>query len=150
MRLLMKFGGTSVGDGDRMKKVVDILEPYHEEGHELGVVVSAMSGVTNQLVEMANEVVTCREKPGIEPFITQLRDRHRKALAVAAPDYVEETGRILDGRLSDLRNMFVGLNNLRELTPRSRDYLVSFGERLSAPVLRAALRQRGIPSVVLD
>ncbi|MDD1669139.1 MAG: aspartate kinase, partial [Methanomicrobiales archaeon] len=75
----MKFGGTSVGDGDRIRKVVDILEPYHEEGHELGVVVSALSGVTNQLIEMANEVVTCKEKPGIEPFITQLRDRHRKA-----------------------------------------------------------------------
>ena len=150
MRLLMKFGGTSVGDGERMKNVVDILAPYHEEGHELGVVVSAMSGVTNQLIEMANEVVTCREKPAIEPFITQLRDRHRKALEVAAPDYVDETGRILDGRLSDLRNMFVGLNNLRELTPRSRDYLLSFGARLSAPAPRAALRQRGIPSVVLD
>jgi len=150
MRLLMKFGGTSVGDGDRIRQVVDILEPYHEEGHELGVVVSAMSGVTNQIIDMANEVVTCREKPGIEPFITQLRDRHRKALEVAAPDYLEETGRILEGRLSDLRNMFMGLNNLRELTPRSKDYIISFGERLSAPVIRAALRQRGIPSVVLD
>jgi aspartokinase len=42
-------------------------------GHELGVVVSAMSGVTNQLIEMANEVVTCREKPGWGKIMAKTR-----------------------------------------------------------------------------
>jgi aspartate kinase len=150
MRLLMKFGGTSVGDGERIRRVVEILEPFHAQGHELAVVVSAMSGVTGQLIDMATESVRSREKPAIEEFIENLRGRHRSALETVAPDYIDEVGRILDARLADLQAMLFGLHILRELSPRSRDYIISFGERLSAPVVRAALRQKGVPSVVLD
>ncbi|MDD1656276.1 MAG: aspartate kinase, partial [Methanomicrobiales archaeon] len=146
----MKFGGTSVGDGQRIRRVVEILEPFHAQGHELAVVVSAMSGVTGQLIDMATESVCSKEKPAIEEFIESLRGRHRSALETVAPDYVEEVGRILDARLADLQAMLFGLHILRELSPRSKDYIISFGERLSAPVVRAALRQQGIPSVVLD
>src|SRR5512136_2634798 len=100
MRLLMKFGGTSVGDGQRIRRVVEILEPYHAQGHELAGVVSALSGVTGQLLEMATESVRAKEKPAIEEFIENLRSRHRSALEAVAPDYVDEVGRILDARLA--------------------------------------------------
>src|SRR5512136_1491489 len=101
MRLLMKFGGTSVGDGQRIRRVVEILEPYHAQGHELAVVVSALSGVTGQLIETATE-----------EFIENLRSRHRSALEAVAPDYVDEVGRILDARLADLQAMLFGLHIL--------------------------------------
>ena len=52
MRLLMKFGGTSVADAQCIGRVVDILEKHHRSGDELAVVVSAQRGVTDQLIEI--------------------------------------------------------------------------------------------------
>ena len=53
-RLVLKFGGTSVGTIDKIRKVADIIKKRHEEGNEIIVVVSAMSGVTNELTKKAN------------------------------------------------------------------------------------------------
>jgi aspartate kinase len=150
MRLVMKFGGTSVGDEQAIARVVDILKTHRERGDELAVVVSAMTGVTDQLIATAEEVVTTSENPPIEQLIHALRSRHMKALEVVAPDSLEEVGAYIDDRLLKLKHILTALHTLRELTPRSRDYIVSFGERLSAPVVSAALNQAGIPSTVLD
>ncbi|MDD1678079.1 MAG: aspartate kinase [Methanomicrobiales archaeon] len=146
----MKFGGTSVGDGERMRRVAEIIAHSRQDGNELAVVVSAMTGVTDQLIGMALEVANGVRKPPIDPFIDSLRERHRKALEVAAPDLVNEVGTTMDERLESLKNIFNAVFNLSELTPRSRDYIISFGERLSAPILSAALRHQGVPSQVLD
>jgi aspartate kinase len=150
MRLLMKFGGTSVGDGERMRRVAEIIANSRQDGNELAVVISAMTGVTDQLIGIAIEVANGVRKPSIDPFIESVRERHRKALEAAAPDMVNEVGGILDERLESLRNILNAVFNLSELTPRSRDYIISFGERLSAPILSAALRHQGLPSQTLD
>jgi aspartate kinase len=150
MRLLMKFGGTSVGDGERMRRVAEIVANSRKEGNELAVVVSAMTGVTDQLIGMALEVANGARKPPIDPFIETLRERHRKALEIAAPDLAIEVGGVMDERLESLKNILNAVFNLSELTPRSRDYIISFGERLSSPILSASLRHQGIPSQVLD
>ena len=68
----------------------------------------------------------------------------------AAPDYVDEVGAVIEKRLASLQHILSAIHNLRELTPRSKDYVISYGERLFAPILGAALRQRGILSTVLD
>ncbi|MDD1674272.1 MAG: aspartate kinase [Methanomicrobiales archaeon] len=146
----MKFGGTSVADGERIARVAEILEKYVKDGHELVVVVSALSGMTDQLIANASEVVNCAGKPPVEPFIAAIRTRHEKALRRAAPDFADEVGQVISSRLQSLENILSAINTLRELTPRSRDYIISFGERLSAPIVSAALRQRGIPSTALD
>ncbi|MDH7593725.1 MAG: aspartate kinase [Methanomicrobiales archaeon] len=146
----MKFGGTSVGDGERIRNVAGIIGESHRQGNEVAVVVSAMSGVTDQLIGMATEVSTCITKPLIDPYIASLRERHMRALEQEAPSLVHDVGEHIDSRLENLRNILTAIYNLRELTPRSRDYVISFGERLSSYVLCAALRERGLPSVVLD
>ena len=68
----------------------------------------------------------------------------------AAPDHVAEVGAEIDEKLIKLQNILFAVYNLRELTPRSKDYIISFGERLLAPIVGAALRQRGIASTVMD
>ncbi len=146
----MKFGGTSVSDGDCIRRVVDILEPYRNDGVELAVVVSACSGITDQIISVANEVVNSRDNPPIESFIHAMRTRHARILEQVAPDYVEEVTAVIDDRLGQLENILSAVYTLKELTPRSRDYIMTFGERFSAPIVSAALRQRGIPSVALD
>jgi aspartate kinase len=150
MRLLMKFGGTSVGDGDCIQRVIGIVEPYHTAGDELAVVVSACSGVTDQIIAVANEMVNSKEHPPIETFLHAMRTRHLKILEQVAPDFVDEVTAVLDDRLAQLQNILAAVYTLKELTPRSRDYIITFGERFSAPIVGAALRQQGIPSVVLD
>jgi len=150
MRLLMKFGGTSVADAQCIRRVVDILEKHHKAGDELAVVVSAQRGVTDQLIEITGKLPTAKDETAIAPLIQALGKRHMTTLEGAAPDYVAETGSVIEERLISLQNILLAVYNLQELTPRSKDYIVSFGERLLAPIIGAALRQRGIPSTVMD
>ncbi len=150
LRILMKFGGTSVGDEECIARVVSIIEQYRKEGNEIAVVVSAMSGVTDQLHAIAAEVESSKDTPPIEAFITSIRAKHESVLKAVAPDEAETVMVEIDKRLSNLRNILTAIHNLRELTPRSKDYIISFGERLSAQILSAALRQAGIKSQPLN
>ncbi|MDD1700630.1 MAG: aspartate kinase [Methanoregula sp.] len=146
----MKFGGTSVADAQCIRHVADILEQHHRHGDELAVVVSAQRGVTDQLIEITTRLPTAKDDSAIAPLIQALGTRHMTTLEGVAPDYIAETGAVIEERLISLQNILFAVYNLRELTPRSKDYIISFGERLLAPVLSTALRQRGIPSTVLD
>lgn len=150
MRLLMKFGGTSVGDQDSIGRVVEILKHYHTTGNELCVVVSAMSGVTDELHAIAAEVEGDRDEPPIDTFIVSMQTRHGKVLQAVAPNEYDTVMQAINERLEKLRNILTAVDNLRELTPRSRDYIISFGERLSALIVSAALREAGIPSRTLN
>jgi aspartate kinase len=150
MRFLMKFGGTSVADAATVRRVVDIIEGCLKEGHEIAVVVSAQRGVTDQLIAIANEVAGNRNPPSIDPFISSLRLRHTSVLSEVGADFIAEVNVEIEERLCELGNMLHAVHNLRELTPRSLDYLITYGERLNSLVVSAALRQRGIPSVVMD
>lgn len=150
MRFLMKFGGTSVADAGSVSRVVDIIQQYYSAGNEVAVVISAQRGVTDQMIAIAHELVNSRDNSAIEPFIQSLRLRHWKVLDGVAKDQTDEVSDVLEERLDSLQNILNAVFNLRELTPRSRDYIITFGERLNAPIISAALRQKGIPSLVLD
>ena len=150
MRILMKFGGTSVADAQCIRRVVDILEEHHKKGDELAVVVSAQRGVTDSLIEVASALPNAKDDSAIAPLIQALSKRHMTTLEGAAPDHVQKVGRELEDKLISLQNILSAVYNLRELTPRSKDHIISYGERLLAPILGAALRQRGIASTVMD
>jgi aspartate kinase len=150
MRFLMKFGGTSVADAESVSRVVDIIEEQRRVGNEIAVVVSAQRGVTDQLIAIATEIANSRSAATIEPFIQSLRQRHQKVLAEVGGEEAGVTGSILEERLCDLENILNAVHNLRELTPRSLDYIITYGERLNAPVVCSAILQRGIPSMVMD
>ncbi len=146
----MKFGGTSVADGASVSRVVEIVESCYRAGNEVAVVVSAQRGVTDQLIAIASELANTPGSDEIGPFINSLRVRHGKVLLETAEDYADEVGILLEEQLCNLENILSAVHNLRELTPRSRDYIITFGERLNSLVVSAALKQRGIPSTTLD
>lgn len=146
MRVVMKFGGTSVGDASAIRKAVAIIKESHDKGNEVAVVVSAMTKVTDQIIDAAEHIIAGAEAGFLDTFITQLKTRHIDTLKEVAPDYVDEVTAHLEIRLERLRDMLAAVGNLRELTARSRDYIISIGEKLSAPIVSAALRQIGIPS----
>ena len=150
MRLLMKFGGTSVANERCISRVVNILEHYHSSGNEVAVVVSAMSGITDQLHAIADEVVEAHDRPPIDMFIHSMSTRHEKVLNEVAPGETEAVMVVINDCLCNLKNILTAVYNLRELTPRSFDYIISFGERLSAIILSAALREAGVNSSALN
>ena len=146
----MKFGGTSVADARCIKSVVDILEQHHKSGDELAVVVSAQRGVTDQLIDIATKLPVSKDDTAIAPLIQALSKRHMNTLEGAAPEHIAEVGADIEDQLIKLQNILFAIYNLRELTPRSKDYIISFGERLLAPILAAAILERGIPSTAMD
>lgn len=150
MKLIMKFGGTSVQNADAVSQSVNIITSHLEKGHKMVVVVSAQRGVTDRIIDTAEQMVSARDTSAVGILVEYLTTTHLTTLQGVAPDYYSETSEIIIRRIESLRDFLHAVFHLRELTPRSRDYVISFGERLNAPVMSAALRQRGISSLALD
>lgn len=147
---VMKFGGTSVGDASRIGKVVEIIRKASRD-FDLAVVVSAMSGVTNKLIEAASQAEMGNSER-VSGILIQLSSHHEAALKALIRS-AEEQKRIslrMDALFEEADRLCRGTIFLRELTPRVRDGISSLGERLSVPLLAAALQQAGVPSEAIE
>ncbi|BAI62585.1 aspartate kinase [Methanocella paludicola SANAE] len=151
MRLVMKFGGTSVGDGPRIRNVAKLVKRYYDEGNEVIAVASAMTGITDKLYEMAQTAKDTCNIADIEKSFSEVASRHAAAIdgAIDDPEIKKEVSLIIEQRLSELKNALVAVCYLGELTNRSLAYIYSFGERMSVPILSASLRSMGVESVAL-
>ena len=150
MKLIMKFGGTSVQNAESVRKTVNIVQSRYSLHDRLAVIVSARRGVTDRLITCAESMLTSRDANEVESLVSFLTVEHLSTLREVAPDYYPETSEIITRRIGNLRDFLHAVFHLRELTRRSRDYIISFGERLNAPLISASLRQQKIPSMVLD
>lgn len=151
MRLVMKFGGTSVGDGSRIKHVAELAKEYRDSGNEVVLVISALNGVTDALLKSAKEASETGKTSTIKEFITDLTKQHHQAAQDAitgkkAKKIVEVVTKELDSRIEELEKALIGICYLGELTVRSIDYISSYGERLTAPILCGSLNSLGIKS----
>jgi len=150
MKAVMKFGGASVADGDRLRKVGTIVRKFHRDGLTLVVVTSAMHGATDALIDIARRA-SKGEKKSVSEFIEQMHQRHRRAAEASIMDelVLGRTMGIVDGRIEELRNILLGVAHIGELTPRSRDFVIGYGEKLSAPILQGVLEDLDIKSKAL-
>jgi aspartate kinase len=148
MRIVMKYGGTSVGDGRKIRNVAGLAKRYFDDGNEVIVVASAMTGVTDKLYEMAQVARDTCNAAAIETHFAALADRHDAAIVDAIHDKAirDEVRAEITQRLSELKNALVGVCYLGELTNRSLAYIYSFGERMCVPILSASLRDLGMKS----
>ncbi|MBI4578586.1 MAG: aspartate kinase [Planctomycetes bacterium] len=135
--LVLKFGGTSVGDAERIRTVADLVRQALPKRPV--VVASAHKGVTDMLFRMGQEAL--HGKINLEP----LRERHLKIIRDLG---VPET--VMENLLDELANLLQGISMVKELTPRTKDYVASFGERLSVRTIAAYLAQAGIPAKAVD
>jgi aspartate kinase len=131
--LVMKFGGTSLGDRARIETVAGLVRARLARRPVL--VCSAHAGVTDMLLHGAREAAAGR------PDLGPVRAREVALLA----DLGLEPSLVADD-LDRLDQMFRGLALLRELTPRSLDHVASFGERMSVKAVAAFLRRHGLPA----
>jgi aspartokinase/homoserine dehydrogenase 1 len=147
---VMKFGGTSVGHADCIEKVVEIVRSSSRESN-LVVVVSAMSGVTNRLTEAATRAEAA-DREAVTAIFESLREQHNSA-AFSLIHSVEERKRIclqIEEILQEGEHLCLGTILLNELTLRARDAISSLGERLSAPIVAAALASGGIEAEAIE
>lgn len=142
----MKFGGTSVGDAACILRSAQIVARA-AKAHSVVAVVSAMSGVTNRLIDAAHRAARGDHDAG--PALgAALEEQHSAALASLVPNEASRAAaaKRLSAILAEARRLYEGTALLRELTPRTLDAISSLGERLCAPVFSAALTELGIQS----
>jgi aspartate kinase len=140
---VMKFGGTSVADAACMRNVVKIIRRAAKTNRVV-VVVSAMAGVTNTLVTAA-ERAEAGDSATVQTILNELRAQH-----FGAAEALTKKGAGRELLMLKLKQLFddcerlcEGTVLLRQLTPRARDAVWSLGERLSSPMLAAALAAGG-------
>jgi bifunctional aspartokinase / homoserine dehydrogenase 1 len=147
---VLKFGGTSVGDVPAIRKTVDVIQAASLRSSVV-VVVSAMAGVTNKLLEAAR-CAEVGERKSVNLILKRLRSQHSGAVN-SLIESAEERGRLhtkLGILFEECEELCQGTTLLHELTPKTRDAISSLGERLSAPLVSAALKERGVPSTAIE
>ncbi|MDI9646767.1 MAG: aspartate kinase [Archaeoglobales archaeon] len=150
MRIVMKFGGTSVKDGKSILHCANLVKKF-AENNEVVVVVSAMAGVTDALLNAASKCISESSAAYVKMFVADMMKRHYEAVdhAVKNEDIKIKVISTLEKLFDDLEKVLLGISYLGELTKRSEDYIVSFGERLLAPIFSATLISLGLDSVAL-
>ena len=145
----MKFGGTSVGDIQRLREITEIVRSGMEQ--RLVIVASAMSGVTDLLLSTAQSALR-KETTKVKEALEALSLKHSQ-IANALVTRPESREKLLDyyNRLLELLfSIYQGIGWLGELTPRSLDAVASFGERLSCAQIAAILEDAGIAAEYVD
>ncbi|MFQ5767319.1 MAG: bifunctional aspartate kinase/homoserine dehydrogenase I [Acidobacteriota bacterium] len=145
---VFKFGGSSLADTERIATVLDIIDQAREAG-EIAVVVSAMGGVTDALEKVARTAAmggeiyreACREIEG----------RHLDVVkALASPEDQDELRKLIKQRTEELESLLHGVSLVRECSPRVRDRIRSYGERICASLVAAGLRSKQVRASFCD
>lgn len=149
--VVMKFGGTSVEDATAMRRTAGIVGGRVARGMKAVVVVSAMAKVTDLLLAAA-AAAGLGDKTGALALSSRLRTRHidTAAALVTAEDRRAALQKVLHGEFDSLDDLLRGIAAVGELTPRTSDLVVSFGERMSSRMMAEALVESGVRGMHLD
>lgn len=147
MKIVMKFGGTSLGSGESIQSAARIIAS-HSQGNELLVVVSAMAGVTDSLLSIANKVVYDSDKKAITRVIDKLKIKHFTACekVLHEKSRQQKVKKKINDLLHEVKVLLQAVQSLKELSGASEDRIISYGEKLVIPILHAALQEKGIES----
>jgi aspartate kinase len=147
--IVCKFGGTSVGDAEAIRRTASIIAGRLDK--QPIVVVSALGGATNVLIALAEQAAR-GQLIGALRAVQTLRERHlreSKALLGEGAE-AQEVATELSGMFDELASLAEALSVLGDLTPRSLDAVASFGESLSSIIVTAAFTQAGMRAVHVD
>ena len=146
---VLKFGGSSVATPERINHLIDLVEPRIQSGEELAIVCSAFGGVTDLLIEMSD--LAARGKEKYIGLYHQFTDRHQQAVkSLLTGDTLFAAQADLNKNHQTLKELLRGIFLVREASPRTMDYVLSFGERSSNYIIAHAMRARGLEADYLD
>lgn len=145
--LVMKFGGTSVGSPSAIARAAQLIADASLEWPRLVVVTSAMSGVTNLLLESAANAVEGRPHMYVQAA-ARLQSMHHAVIQelVSEPKAQARTYQEIDKLLSEFNNLCYAIQIIGEATPRALDAIAGLGERMSVRLLSAVLQAKGFSS----
>jgi aspartate kinase len=143
----MKFGGSSVATGKKIRHVANLIANNRSDDCGVVAVVSALEGVTNQLIQAAEEAEKGKHQY-VSKFKRELLERHLTTAkeAIKNKQYEDDAEQVVKARIAELEQILTGIAFVGELTPKSRDMVLSFGEKLSAPIVSGAIKDLGLNS----
>ena len=142
---VLKFGGTSVGSSQNINNVINILV-NHSKTDTLVCVVSAVGGITDKLL-LAGKQAQNKEEAFIETFNT-IKTRHFEIVKELNPNKSDDILSFVEDKLNALRSLLDGIFLINELSPKTSDKLVSFGELLSSFIIAETMKNRGLSADV--
>ena len=150
MKLVLKFGGTSLASVKDIQNVTNIVSELSDE-NEIVIVCSAVDGITDDLIHISEQIKKVNKKEA-NRVLAKISQKHKQFTThIVTDSKIQKT--LLDkmkSDLSELEELVHGLLLLGEVTPRSFDYLASFGEKLSINLVSFALQQLEKKSVPLS
>ncbi len=148
--IVIKFGGTSVGDATRVANAIDIVA---ERRHlQPIVVVSALAGVTNDLVA-ATEAACLGDFDRVQEIIDRVQQRHEDVamrLVQQKLDFFDSFLKQLHKQIDQIQTILRGIALLREITARAKDKVVGSGEKLSSVLFAYSMMMRALPGEHVD
>ena len=145
---VLKFGGSSVRDPQMILRVIEIARACLGEAP---VLVASAMGKTTDALEEAAQAAQAGERARAEQLIDRIDTDHIQAAQGLSTGPAEESLVTAVAALSaDLRSLIHGITLIRECSPRSKDAVLSFGERLSTTIIAAAARERGLETTLVD
>jgi aspartate kinase len=147
--VVLKIGGGILRDKSSFDRVVKIVQDKKSRGEKQIIVISALYGVTDFLIDSMNK---CRnDHEHVEEIINSIKKMHKDYLAHISDKIVRQNAEfVLDDKISLLEKFLYGISYLKEISPRSKDLVQSFGERLSPVVLEAFLLDNKVPAEFID
>lgn len=147
--IVIKFGGTSVGDAAAIARTASIVRS--RLGRHPVVVVSALAGTTTQLLEIATHAANGQLIVALS-ILEELRTRHFAVIdeSLAGDPAFGEVSSECGALFDELAHLAEALSVLGHATPRAHDAIAAMGERLSAPIVTAALVRAGLTAVWVD
>jgi len=146
---VLKFGGSSVANPERILSVIKIVKPYLDKGEINALVVSAFGGITDLLIQASTAALSGKEE--FKSHLSKIDQRHLDA--VRGLTNMQRQSSILAQVkvvINELEDVLHGIFLVRERTPRTLDFIMSFGERLSAYIISEALKDKGIDATFVD
>jgi aspartate kinase len=148
--VVMKFGGTSVEDAPAILNVAQIVQSRISRGQRPVVVVSALAKVTDQLLT-AGKAAGRGDRNGALAISSRLRNRHCDTSAVLLPDHRRSPLQTwIQQEFESLDEILRGLSAVGELTARTNDLVVSFGERISSRLVAEVFAEQGMTAGHID
>jgi aspartate kinase len=144
---VLKFGGSSVGSAETLRRVVSIISETAGE-HRAIVIVSALSGVTNRLVEALDELQAGLAEH--ERLVHDLLARHRRLAAEVLSPWAQDSYALAPQHQLDALSEALQQAQPCGVTPALRDAVLAVGERLSAPLVALALQDVGLQAAAQD
>jgi aspartokinase/homoserine dehydrogenase 1 len=149
--LVMKFGGTSVGSAPAIRSAAEIALDARRNWDRVVVVVSAMAGITDLLLESVRKAIL-GDATFIQDSIQSMREKHLSVLDELATEEAikNRAAESIEGLLQQCGNLLQAVSVLGEATPRAMDAIAGIGERISARLLSAILEDRGTKAQAVD